>query len=650
MANSFAARVCRSCGTRSIQPTSIWRYSSDIWSTPFARFIRTSGRWYLGFISETENLASKTEQLIDVFVNEVSEHIEQKTIVVLDDYHHVDSSEAIAGCTDRLVQFLPDVLHIVITSRTMPNLSVTRLRSKGLIGVVDRKDLLFTPSEVQKLFAETFHHPLAADQVDQFYEKTDGWVTALQLIQQSLDHASDRVAAGVTSARKDWLSSAFQQSELDIFDYFAEEVLQSESPETRVMLAKISLLERIDPVICEVALGIQNCSDQLRALGRRNVFISQTYASGPDEEYRLHPLFRSFLNRWLVSNLGSEEITRLHKECAAYLARAERWDLAAHHLAEAGAADEVATLLAEHGAELVASGRLETIKRTFDRAAGRVACRAASRVDRSRGRRVDRRRSRARARLVRASRAHVARRLADSSVEAEALRGQAYIARYGNDCETAIKLATSAIELAPTSTRCVLVVTTRSDCAASHRRAEPSARSKTGKPRSKKPEKLRDDRFARIALHNLGLPYSMEGDFNEALHWLTQMIDGRAASESTGSGEDQVPFPQEAIAHLNIARLKIVQGKLDEAQSHLELALARCQLFNLRSAAAETLEAYGSLYRERGDYNRSLEFFDEAVRAYREAGVLVTDRELLDERATLYLRDGRHRLGRKRCR
>src|SRR5215831_10337897 len=68
------------------------------------------------FISETEDLASKTEQLADLFVNEVSEHIEQKTIIVLDDYHQVDSSEAIAAVIDRTVRYAPDVLHIVVTS------------------------------------------------------------------------------------------------------------------------------------------------------------------------------------------------------------------------------------------------------------------------------------------------------------------------------------------------------------------------------------------------------------------------------------------------------------------------------------------------------------------------------------------------------
>lgn len=597
------------------------------------------GQVVLGFISETENLASKTEQLIDVFVNEVSEHIEQKTIVVLDDYHHVDSSESIAACTDRLVQHLPDVLHIVITSRTMPNLSVTRLRSKGLIGVVDRKDLLFTPSEVQRLFAETFQHPLAADQIDQFYEKTDGWVTALQLIRQSLDHASSRVDDGATGAKRDWLATAFQQSELDIFDYFAEEVLQFECPETRTMLGKLSLLERIDPGICEAALGIDNCSDQLRALARRNVFISQTYASGTDEEYRLHPLFQGFLNRWVSSNLGSDEIRRLHKECAGYLARTARWDLAAHHLAEAGAQSEVSALLAEHGSELVASGRLETIKRSFDG----LSEKSLNEFPRAMIARADValiEGDHARALGLYARAARTSRGGGDSVVEAEALRGQAYIARHGGDCETAVKLATSAIEISRDlhSLRARCYNTIGLCCFSSPDGAQRAI--ENWEAALKEAREAGDDRFARIVLHNLGLPYSIEGDFNEALHWLIQMIDGRSGLRPNNSDEVQTAFPQEAIAHLNIARLKIVQGKLDEAQSHLEMALDRCQLFNLRSTAAETLEAYGSLYRERGDCNRSLEFFDEAVRAYRAAGVPVTDRELLDERAALYLRMG----------
>jgi tetratricopeptide (TPR) repeat protein len=132
----------------------------------------------------------------------------------------------------------------------------------------------------------------------------------------------------------------------------------------------------------------------------------------------------------------------------------------------------------------------------------------------------------------------------------------------------------------------------------------------------------------------------MEGDLNEAIHWISQMIEPRPDAESGASQEPNAPFPQEAIAHLNLARLKTAQGRFDEAESHLELALERCRMFNLRTSTAETLEAFGNLYRERGDYGKSLDFYNEAARAYREAGLTLTDRELLDERATLFLQMG----------
>ena len=508
------------------------------------------------------------------------------------------------------------------------------------MGVVDRQDLLFTQGEVQQLFAETFAQPLPPDQVNQFYEKTDGWVTALQLIHQSLDRLGDqghqRTAEGA-GAERTWLTAAFQQSELDVFDYFAEEVLQFEAPETRQMLGRLSLLDRIDPAICGTALGISDCQSELRALARRNVFISHVYASGVEEEYRLHPLFRSFLNRWLAAELGPKEVKRLHSECARYFVDTSQWDLAVHHYTEADAANDVADMLARHGADLVGSGRFETIKRAFERLP-QVAITDHPRALITRADIALIEGDHARALTLYTQAANIARTARETTVEAEALRGQAYIDRYRGNCGEAITRASAAIDLAPElaslRARCFNTIglcyfTALHD----HERAIESWRAALDEARL-----ADDDRFARIVLHNLGLPYSVEGDFNEALRWLGQMIETRAEARGENQPAEATPFPQEAIAHLNIARLKIVQGRLDEAESHLELALDRCQLFNLKSATAETLEAFGNLYRERGEFSRAMDFYDEAARAYRDAGLSLKDRELLDERATLYLR------------
>ena len=594
------------------------------------------GQAVLSLIRETEDLTSKAEQLADVFVNEVVEQIEEKIILVMDDFHHVDKSLPIGAAVDRLLQYLPDVLHIILMSRSMPNLSVSRLKSKGLVGIIDREALLFVPDEVRRLFDETFHRPLPPDLIDRFYEKTEGWITALQLIQQALQRLppDDQKLFGKAQA-----TAVLQQSEVDIFDYFAEEVFQAETPEVCLTLGRLSLFERISPEAFEYIFGGEEHRENLRSLARRNVFVERSYESGTEEEYRLHPLFRSFLKRWLTDKLGAQEERKLHNTCADYFASASQWDLALHHYSEASASDAIADLLAQRGRELIELGRFEVIKGAFERVPeDSFAGRERALIARADVAMTEGDYTRALALYEKADR--LAEESGNVRVRAESLRGQAYIARYAGEFEQAISLASSAIGLAPElhflRARCFNIIGLCRLTSYDTSGAIECWRSALAEAR-----RAGDDRFARIVLHNLGLPYSMEGDLNEAIHWISQMIEKRGSDKGESGTQTQAPFPQEAIAHLNLARLKMQQGRLDESEPHLELALERCRMFNLNTLKVETLEGFGNLYRERGDYSRSLNFYGEAERAYRQAGLSLTDRELLDERAILYMQMGK---------
>ena len=94
------------------------------------------------------------------------------------------------------------------------------------------------------------------------------------------------------------------------------------------------------------------------------------------------------------------------------------------------------------------------------------------------------------------------------------------------------------------------------------------------------------------------------------------------------------------MAHLNIARCHLYRGEMGDCEKHLDLALERCQLFNLVGPRAETFEAYGNLYRERGELSRAAEFYERAVRSYDEAGIDLARVELLEEQAFLSLKAG----------
>lgn len=585
----------------------------------------------LSFIRAFEDVSSKADQLVDVFLTEVTERVEDKVILVLDDFHQVDSSAAVSASLDRLVQYLPDVLHIVIISRTLPNLSVTRLRSKGLLGLVDRRDLLFTESEVGELFEKVFMRALPAKVIGEFYTKTEGWITGLQLIEQAIEGSGFSNGPGPGCD----LTTALQRSELDIFDYFADEVLKAETQERRRLLAHLSLLEEIEPAVCESVFGEGGCGEQLRDMARRNTFVSLVHTPGNEEQYRLHPLFRSFLKRRLTSEAGSERIRELHRRLGDYFEGIASWEVAVHHYIEAAAEDDLARVLAERGAELMKASRLELIKRAFEGLSeGAASSRPRAVLARADVALIEGDQALARRLFDQAAR--IAANASDIAVEAEALRGQAYIARYEGNCEKATELASAAIDLAPEShslrARCYNVIgLCRFFASQDTERAIESWSLALEEAR-----KSADERLVRIVLHNLGLPYSVEGDFNQALRWINELI--RRDPVSGGEGAKPAPFPQEAVAHLNVARIAIGQGRFDEAELHLGEAMDRSRTFHLVGYEAQTLEAFGNLYRERGEFQKALDFYEEAARAYGHAGQ--TDRELMDERALLFLRMG----------
>ena len=78
-----------------------------------------------------DELARQPERAVDVLLNEVLENVEQQLILILDDYHHLGTETAVHSVVDRLLAYLPDVLHVIIISRDLPPLSLARLRSQA---------------------------------------------------------------------------------------------------------------------------------------------------------------------------------------------------------------------------------------------------------------------------------------------------------------------------------------------------------------------------------------------------------------------------------------------------------------------------------------------------------------------------------------
>src|ERR671920_2394667 len=86
----------------------------------------------------SKELAQAPERAVDVLLNEVLDSVEQQFILVLDDYHHLGVETPVHRVVDRLLAYLPDLIHVVIISRDVPPLALARMRTQASLSVIDR--------------------------------------------------------------------------------------------------------------------------------------------------------------------------------------------------------------------------------------------------------------------------------------------------------------------------------------------------------------------------------------------------------------------------------------------------------------------------------------------------------------------------------
>src|SRR5688572_14577475 len=88
------------------------------------------------------------EILLTRLISEM-ERLPDKAIIVLDDYHLIDS-KPVHDVINFLIERLPPTVHLVITGRADPPLPISRLRVQGEINEVRTAQLRFTKEEVAK--------------------------------------------------------------------------------------------------------------------------------------------------------------------------------------------------------------------------------------------------------------------------------------------------------------------------------------------------------------------------------------------------------------------------------------------------------------------------------------------------------------------
>ncbi len=576
------------------------------------------------YLSEAnEDLIRFPERAADLLINEILRFIDQPFILVLDDYHHIGTDTIVHKIVDRILQYSSEHLHLIITTRDLPPLAIMRRRSQAAALVLTRDDLLFTDGEVRELFRNTLNVELNDAQIAEYRTRTHGWITALQLVRQIAEREMDGDAQTLD------LTDILQRSEKDIFDYFAEEVFSRETAETQNLLLYLSLLESLPLETCSLLFPDLRCSAALPDLAQKNIFLTVAGDGGHSEEYRFHPLFRDFLQRRLRSEIGQASVAAERNRIAESFLAEGSWEMALPFLLDAENFERAADVIATRGNDWIAAGAITSLG-TF---AAKVPTEFLEKFPRSLLHKAEIARLQgetdASSRLL-----HRAVKLLqeneDAVGEAEALHSLASLARRRAKPDEALKLLEQAEKLVARDSETYLkCLNTRGLCLiveGNWNEAEQQFRAAL-----ELAETQSNEQYVRLIAHNLALAPGFRGDFGEALRWFNRIFR---------DGTPDKQLPQEAIGHLNVARLYLYRGEFEKTETHLTRALDLCQLFNLKSLLPEVFETYANFYREKFDFAHASEFYERSLNAYDDAGVDLATRELNEERAKFFLLRG----------
>ena len=225
-------------------------------------------------------------------------------VLVLDDYHVIDSSDVQDGMAF-LLDHLPPRLHVVIASRADPALPLARLRGRGELVEIRAAELRFTPDEAAAYLNEMMGLQLTARDVAALEGRTEGWIAALQLAALSMQGRDD--VAGFIAG--------FAGDDRYVVDYLGEEVLQRQSERVQAFLLQTSILGRLNGPLCDAVTGQSGSKAMLEALDRGNLFLVPL--DDRRRWYRYHQLFADVLHARLLDEQPGQ-VPDLHRRASAW--------------------------------------------------------------------------------------------------------------------------------------------------------------------------------------------------------------------------------------------------------------------------------------------------------------------------------------------
>ncbi|WP_391209456.1 hypothetical protein [Psychrobacillus sp. L4] len=257
-------------------------------------------------------------QWYSLFSNELSK-IDEPFSIVLDDFHLIDHVFHINYIVEKIIEFLPAHVHLVIASRSRPKWSkLLKLKLKGQLVELSEKDFMFSEEEIRVFFEDYFEKTISYDEAVEIMRITEGWAIAIHLIAMQLVETNKQI------------NELFDPALKDLFSYLSDEVFFRMNEEDKQSILNFSIFPTFNTEEIKAFYGEKE-AENLERLANSHAFIQSLSDTA---SYRFHALFHQYLEiKWLQKDRKLYYDT--HQRAATFYSEHNNLIQAIHHAVKA---------------------------------------------------------------------------------------------------------------------------------------------------------------------------------------------------------------------------------------------------------------------------------------------------------------------------
>jgi len=248
------------------------------------------------------------QTLLFPLINELA-GLKETCVLVLDECQAI-VSPAIYHDLAFLIQNLPEPLHLVLISRSEPDLPLGILRARDEMVELTSVDLQFSPTETQAFLDEMLPAAQSPTLAALLQARTEGWPAGLRLAVLALQNKNP--------AEFEKILKSFSGSHRYVSDYLIGEVFAAQTEQIQDFLLKTCFLNRLTPSLCDALMDSHTSAATLAELERANLFIVRLEHTGDQTWYRYAPLFAESIQFLARQRLGEELLKPVFEKASAW--------------------------------------------------------------------------------------------------------------------------------------------------------------------------------------------------------------------------------------------------------------------------------------------------------------------------------------------